>query len=266
MATSRNGADVLKTAIVRLLRQDFLETRVPGITDLPLFIQDRPQPFTPEPYVYIYLVDSEEVDKTQTSSSRDYRIRAQVVTKSAHNRSAETERDAIVDEITRVIDTPGAPYINLRNEGYNVYIQNVGNVEKFVDDSTRGSTYFIANMELQFVADFVGTPESEFPVQDPIFTYAGFTFPPINEQIELGDVGTITGATTYPSNNNGWDFVSVTYSLASDSQGSILGNVVTVDGTDDPIVIITTLNYEFSTDTSITTTVVHTTNFERIRS
>ena len=263
---SRNAADLLKTAIVRRLRSDFLHERVPGITEQPLFIQDRPQPFTPEPYVYIYVVNSDEVDVTTTGTARDYFLRAQVVTKSAHNSSSETVRDAIIDEITRVLDVDTRNYINLVNDGFNIYIQNVGSITKFVDDTTRGATYFIGNIELHFRADFIGLPETNLPIQQAIYTFDGFDRP-VTGTIELWDTGTITGATTYPSDNNGWDFVPPpVYQLGVGSGGTLNNNVITVGDSRATIQVIAQLSYEFDTDNDITTILTDTDSWARRRS
>ena len=263
MAQSRNGAEILKTAIVRKLLDDFQHNRVPGIDSTPLIIQSRPQPFTPEPYIYIYEVTSSEVDITKDSSSRQYNIRAQVVTKSDINRSAERVRDAMVDEITRSIDEQTSGYIDITADGYNVYIQNVGEVTKFVDDTTRGATYFIANVEMFFTADFIGAPVVNQPNQANVFTFNGFLRPIRNNSIEMFDSGAIVPATTYPGNNNGWDFVSTSASVTSGAQGRINAGSYTVQSNDDPLGLDIVINYEFSTDTSQTTSLNQTTNFPR---
>ena len=88
----------------------------------------------------------------------------------------------------------------------------------------------------------------------------------MNNQIEFGDAGTITGATTYPSGNAGWNFNTVSYALTQGSQGVLADNVLTVAVGDSPIGIAATLNYQFSTDSTVTTSITDTDLFPRIRS
>ena len=263
---SRDGAAVLKTAIVRRLNSDFQHGRVPGITETPDVLQVRPRPLQGYPYIYVASITDTEVNKTLSGlSSREYLIHIQVVTRSRHTGTQEATREAIVDEIVRILDADTDDYLDLTNDGYNNYIQNVDTINR-VSREVGGSTFFIADMELSFVMDFIGLPQTRQPIQQALYTYAGFEFTPTGDRIEMWDSGTITGAASYSSNNNGWDFTSATYALTGGSQGSLSGNVLTVDGDDSPLGLTASLNYEFNTDTSVTTTLTDTDNWTRIRS
>jgi hypothetical protein len=103
------------------------------------------------------------------------------------------------------------------------------------------------------------------PVASPTLTYSDFTLEPQNDIYELHDSGVITLSSTYP-NSNGWQFSSVDYSLASDSDGSISGNVVTVDSGDDFIAIVSVINYVQAADNSITTTIFNRTEVNSVKS
>ena len=262
----RIGISEIKTAVTRKLRTDFNHTTVTGLTQDPLIIQDRPINSVDEPYVYIYEEDTIEVQKTKNSSSTDYFIIAQVVVRTTQSDDANVIRDGIVDEITRIVDTDEDNYIQIDNQGYNVYIQNVDSVTAFGPYDEDGATYFQANMTLQFRADFIGVPSTRNPIQAPIYTFADFTFPPTSNRVEVSDAGTITGATTYASANQGWDYVSVMYALISGGQGSLTDNVLTVGAADSPLGLTSTINYRFSSDNTITTSLTANTNFRRIRS
>ena len=258
MALVRNGASFIKTALVRALRTGFTHTRVPGLTANPLIIQDRPLNSIDEPYIYIYTEEVTETNKTKDRSSNNYFIIAQVVVRVLQNEDGSRTRDAIVDEITNLIDTNTDGYIGLVNDGFNVYEQNIENVILLDKYEERGGTYFQANVTIQIEADFIDLPQDRDPVQQAVFTFNGFTFPPTNNRIECFDSGRITGDTSYPSNNNGWDFRSVTYSLIGGGQGTLTGNNLDVDTNDDPLGLITETNYEFGTDNTISTSITDT--------
>ena len=257
----------LKTAIVRKLRADFNHTRIPGLTELPLIIQDRPLHNTPEPYIYVEIYPDaiEEVDVTKSSSSYDYFVNIQVMTKSLHNQDSKRQRDLMTSEAQRVLDVETNGYVNLTNEGFNVYVQTVESVTP-LESYERGADYFYSTILMRFTINFVGLPQTVLPVQAASYTFAGFTFAPTGSDIETYDAGTITGAATYPSNNNGWDFTTASYALTSGSEGTLNNNVLTVASDDDPLGLVATINYEFNTDTSVTTSVTDTDTFSRIKS
>ena len=169
----------------------------------------------------------------------------------------------MVDEITRSIDTQTSGYLDVTSEGYNVYIQNVEDVTKFVDDTTRGATYFIANVEMFFTANFIGAPVVNQPNQANVFTFNGFQRPVRNNSLEMFDSGAITPASTYPSNNNGWDFVSTSFSIISGGQGRINSGIYTIGQNDNTLGLDVIINYEFSSDTTQTTSLNQTSNFPR---
>ena len=264
--SQRIGVAEIKTAVVRKLRTDFNHTGISGLSQDPLIIQDRPLNSVLEPYVYIIEQDTLEVQKTKNSSSTDYFIVAQVVVRTTQSEDGNTIRDGIMDEITRIIDTNEDNYIQIDSQGYNVYIQNVDEIvipDPYDED---GATYFQANMVLQFRADFIGLPSTRDPIQAPIYSFADFTFSPTNNRVEVSDAGTITGAATYASGNQGWNFNTVTYALISGGQGTLATNVLTVGATDSPLGLVSTINYQFASDNTITTSLTATTNFRRIRS
>ena len=262
---SRYGSEVIEEALYIRLNNDFTHTRVPGLTEIPLILIERPVPGDIEPYIYINVEDSEEIDVTKDRSSRIYYVTIQVVTRSQHNQSAERQRDLITDEVVRIIDVGTDNYIELVNEGYSVYEQNVKAIN-IAHTEERGATYWFGNITCEITAEFIDLPQDRDPVQAAQFTFSGFEFLPMENQIECFDSGRITGDTSYPSNNNGWDFRSATYSLINGGQGTLTGNNLDVGTTDDPLGLITEINYEFGTDNTISTSITDTDTFQRIKS
>ena len=266
MSTSRDATSVLKTGIVRKILAEFNVSNVDGVNTIPTTIQVRPQPFTEAPYIYINKVRSNETDKTKTSASRDYQVSILVVTESAHNQSTEKTRDQIAAEVVRILDTTQDGYIDLLLDGFNIYTQNAETGETDTNETQAGITQFGYSIDAEFTIDFVGLPENTNPVQNPSFAFSLFSFPPQNNQIERYDSGVITPSTTYPSNNNGWNFIDASYSISPGAGGTFANGDYDVTNAADPVSLDSSLRYEFIDDTSTTTTLSATTSFERIDS
>ena len=263
---NRNGANVLKTALVRKLRSEFDHSRVPGLTEIPLIIQERPLDNTPEPYVYVKTNRTPEVDKTKSASSIDYIMDIDVCTRSQQNQDSRALRDAIVDEVTSILDTDISSYVNILEEGFNIYIQTINSTTP-LEFEEKGASYFKSVITLQVRMEFVGLPVDVGPTQAPTFSYSLFAFDPTTTGlIERYDGGVITPATTYPSNNNGYDFVDASYSISAGAVGTFVNGDYDVPIGGEPISLDSSLRYEFSTDTSITDTLTATTNFPLIDS
>ena len=259
------GSDILKTAVVRKLRADFNHNRIPGLTEIPVIIQDRPLNNTPEPYIYIQLIDVTETDLRKTNSSYIYTLLLEVLTRSQQNEDSKRTRDNIVNECCNILEVQPSDYLDLTNDGFNNHYQTIGTITPNTFEE-RGATYFKTNIEVSFTMDFVGLPQTRIPVQQAIYTFSGFEFLTSGRNIELYDSGRITGASTYPSANNGWDFTSIDYALPPTSDGTLLGNNYNVGIDDNELVILANIEYEFGTDNTITTAVPDTDRFNRITS
>ena len=258
------GERPLKTAIVRKLNADFNHTKIPGLTAIPTVIQDRPLAGLPQPYIYVEIAPGQvrEVDVTKSGSSFEYLVNVQVVTKSQTNQDSKAQRDLIISEVQNVLDTDnGGGYLDLSTEGYNVYVQNAIRVQPG-ETLGVGADYFFSTLVLAVRMQFVGTPESTEPVQAPSFTYSLFRFDPsATGHIERYDAGVITPATTYPSSNNGWDFLDASYSISLGAGGTFANGDYDVPVGADPVRLDSSLRYEFSSDTTILTTLSATTDF-----
>ena len=259
------GTSHLKTAIVRKLRAQFNTASVPYIpSDWNTIIQSKPTVNTPYPYICVEIDanDIKEVAVTDSGSSYDYFVSIKSVTRSKINADTRQSRDSMVTEVQRILDVEFGDYINLSNFGFNIYVQTVESVS--LDElNEMGTEFYSGDVTLRVRMETTGSKTA--PVASPTLTYSDFTLEPQNNTYELHDSGVITLSSTYP-NSNGWQFSSVDYSLASDSDGSISGNVVTVDSGDDFIAIVSVINYVQAADNSITTTIFNRTEVNSVKS
>lgn len=248
------GTAQLKTAIVRRLRAQFNTAAVPYIpTDWNTIIQAKPIATTPYPYIHVEIDDNniQEVAVTATGSSYDYFVGINAVTRSEVNADFRQTRDAMIAEIQRILDVDYDEYLNLSNEGFNVYIQTAESVS--LDElNEMGTDFYTGEVILKVRMESVGSRTS--PEIDVNYTYAGFETTPQNGQYELHDSGTITLPTTYPA-SNGWIFSEVEYSLTSDSDGTLSNNVVTVASGDENIGVSVVVTFTQAHDSSVETTV-----------
>lgn len=259
------GTAQLKTAIVRRLRAQFRTAAVPYIPSTwNTIIQSKPVDSTPYPYICVEIDnnDIKEVAVTAQGSSYDYFVGIKVVTRSEINADTRETRDAMVSEVQRILDVDYDEYLNLESKGFNIYIQTVESVE--IDElNEMGTDFYTGNVVLKVRMEQIGSMTS--PVAEISQVYAGFNTEPINKQFELHDSGTITMPTTYEP-SNGWIFNSVTYELASDSNGTISGNVATVSSGDSLVAISSVITFESALDSAVTTTVFYRTEYEAIKS
>ena len=259
------GTAQLKTAIVRRLRAQFRTAAIPYIPSTwNTIIQSKPVDNTPYPYICVEIDnnDIKEVAVTAQGSSYDYFVGIKVVTRSEVNADTRESRDAMVSEVQRILDVDYDEYLNLESKGFNIYIQTVESVD--IDElNEMGTDFYIGTVVLKVRMEQIGSMTS--PIANPSQEYAGFNTDPINRQYELHDSGTITMPTTYEP-SNGWIFNSVTYELASDSDGSISGNVATVSSGDDLVAISSIITFESALDSAVTTTVFYRTEYEGVKS
>jgi hypothetical protein len=248
------GTAQLKTAIVRKLRAQFRTAAVPYIPPTwNTIIQAKPIASTPYPYISLEIDsnDIKEVDVTATGSSYDYFVGIKTVVRSESNYDTRETRDAMVAEIQRILDVDYDEYINILSNGYNVYIQTVESV-LISEENQMGTDFYVGDVMLKVRMESVGSQTA--PAAEVALTYSDFHVTPQNSKFEINDTGNITLPVTYPP-SNGWVFQSVEYSLASDSDGTIVDNVVNVASGDDFIAIVSVITFESAIDGTTTTTV-----------
>lgn len=259
------GNAQLKTAIVRRLRAQLRTAAIPYVPDTwNTIIQSMPTVNTPYPYVHVE-IDSDdivEVAVTDSGSSYDYFVSIKAVSRSEINADTRETRDALVSEIQRVLDVNYDEYINLESNGFNIYIQTVESIN--IDQLNQlGTDLFIGDVTLKVRMEQVGSRTAPTSVISE--TYQNFSTQPENDTYELYDSGNITFPTSYAT-SNGWIFDSVTYSLTSDSDGTISGNVVTVGNTDSFIGVSTVITFASALDTLVKTTIFTRKEINSIRS
>ena len=248
------GTAQLKTAIVRKLRAELRTASIPYVPNTwNTIIQSMPTVNTPYPYVHVEIDanDIQEVAVTAQGSSYDYFVGIKAVSRSEANADTRETRDALVAEIQRILDVDYSNYINLESKGFNLYVQTVEsvNIEQL---NELGTDIFVGDVILKVRMEQIGSMTSPNAVVNE--TYQNFRNDPTGGFYELYDSGTVTMPTSYPT-SNGWLFDSVSYSLTSDSDGTISGNVITVGNTDDFIGISTVITFASALDTSVTTTI-----------
>ena len=259
------GTSQLKTAIVRRLRAQFRTAAVPYIPSTwNTIIQSKPIDNTPYPYICVEIDnnDIQEAAVTSQGSSYDYFVGVKIVTRSEINADTRESRDAMVSEVQRILDVDYDEYLNLESKGFNVYIQTVESVN-ISELNEMGTDFYTGDVMLKVRMEQIGSMTS--PLVRVSQEYAGFNTDPINRQFELHDSGTITMPTTYEP-SNGWIFNSVTYELASDSDGTISGNVATLSSGDNLVAISSIITFESALDSAVTTTVFYRTEYEGVKS
>ena len=259
------GTAQLKTAIVRKLRAQFRTAAIPYVPNTwNTIIQSMPTVNTPYPYVHVEIDanDIQEVAVTAQGSSYDYFVGIKAVSRSEINADTRETRDALVAEIQRILDVDFDKYINLESKGFNLYVQTVEsvNIEQL---NELGTDIFVGDVILKVRMEQIGSMTSPTAVINE--TYQNFRSEPQNGYYELYDSGTVTMPTSYAS-SNGWIFDSVSYSMTSDSDGSVSGNIVTVGNTDNLIGISTTITFVSALDTSVTTTIFNRKELRAIKS
>ena len=96
--------------------------------------------------------------------------------------------------------------------------------------------------------------------------YEDFTFEPAGFTIERFDSGTIIPDTTYPSGNNGWDFVDANFSISSGGAGTFSSGRYTIPAGGEPVSLDSTLRYNLNADPTETTSLSATTQWNVIDS
>lgn len=259
------GTSQLKTAIVRRLRAQFRTAAVPYIpTTWNTIIQSKPTGNTPYPYICVEIDDNDIVEAAVTAqgSSYDYTVGIKVVTRSEINADIRETRDGMISEIQRILDVDYDEYLNLESKGFNVYIQTVESVN-ISESNEMGTDFYTGDVMLKVRMEQIGSRTAPVAIIEE--TYSGFNTAPSNDLYELYDSGTITMPTTYPP-SNGWIFNNVAYSLASDSDGTISGNLVTVASGDDLISVVSVITFESALDSSVLTTVFYRQEISAVKS
>ena len=262
----RSGTDEIRRVIFNRIKDGFDFTTVNGLSAAPTFTQN-PQRNTPEPYIYVYSVDSTEIDVTKESASKEYTINVEVLLRYNSRRGGQRQADEMIDEVIRdVRGFDSSEYPDASAAGYNIYMITTGAQQSEIMKD-RGANYYKVTLPVIVRATYVGFEFDSQPVQAVTFNSANFEFnPDTTRNIEWFDNGVITFSTVYPSDNNGWNFDNVNYVLATNAEGTFVSPTYTIDSDDTPLGVDSTINYTFDTDLTRTTDLTETVSFARIRS
>ena len=258
----RSGSDEIRRGLFGRINTGFDYQRVNGLTSKPPITQN-PTRQTGEPYIYVFSVREREVDQQKRSTPKEYYLYVEICARYNSYGGGQRQVNRMMDEVVRAIRNNGYP--DLSSVGYSIYNLTIGEIEEF-SFKERGANYYKARIPVLIRAEFVELPQDVNPVQALIYQFSGFAHTPTNNRIEEGDSGAITFNETYPSNNNGWDFTSVSYAVAPGAQGSLADRVYTIGSSDETLGVTGQLSYEFGTDTDVTTTINDTQSFSRIKS
>ena len=259
----RSGMDEVKASIAKSIRDGFDYTNVNGLTSIPAITQN-PTRQTQTPRIYIYAVGQNEIDTTKEDVPIEYEINVEVLVRYNAYRGGNRQAHQMLDEvigITRGLTAADYPVVN----GYSIYRIQFGDIRtnKFIRE---GQQYFNIVCPFYISATQDRVPSTLLPAQDPEFTYSDWTFTPTNNRLERWDTGNIIPATSYPSNNNGWNFTSATYAIAPGADGTYTDGNYSLDADDTVVSMTSTINYTNDIDSSQTTALDATTSWERIDS
>ena len=247
---SRDLTPVILSYFCETLTDGISTDTIDGISTLPWITRQITGQET-YPYINVRSGIISDASLYKSDTTKRYNIEIQII-----GNTSPRQVNQIANEIIRLIDVAPADLPTLVNDGVDltrIVLQQGGAVEEQLPSRTA----FIKTIILDVDADFIGLPTSRQPAQSPIYTFTGFEFAPESGLIELYDSGTVTGATTYPTPNNGWDFVSTTYNPQSP---------ISIGETGDTT-LAATINYRFATEPTLTTTLSPPpATFRRIRS
>ena len=264
-SSTRSSADEIRAAVAAEIRNNFDYRNVRGLTENPTVTQN-PTRQTQEPYIYVYSVGQIEIDSTKDDTPFQYHVAIEVTLRYNSYRGGQRQGEEIMNEVfSYVRGKNSSEYPDLSQYGFNVYNTTTGDTVEFTD-RLRGANYYKVVTALYVTASWTGQELQVQPIQAPEYTYSGFSYTPISNNIERYDAGNIIPAQTYTSPNNGWSFNTVGYALPASAEGVYDGTDYTLTATNEPVAIDSTINYELVNDDTITTALTATTSWSRIDS
>ena len=99
------------------------------------------------PYIRIYSVSNDETDQNQTNYITEVITRLEVVTRFTGDSGGELDSNLITDEILQLVRTRSANYINLDEEGFNVYTSQIESIN-YLEEDASDYTYFRVVIEV----------------------------------------------------------------------------------------------------------------------
>lgn len=99
------------------------------------------------PFIRIYSVSNDEINQNQTSYLTETITRLEVITRFSGDNGGELDSNLITDEILKIVRTRSADYIDLDEQGFNVFSSTVAGINYLTEDSD-DYTYFRTIIEL----------------------------------------------------------------------------------------------------------------------
>lgn len=251
---ARSAADEVRRIVASTLSDGFNSNNIPGLTTTPTITQNPTRRIDEDLWIEVISAGENEVDGDFVAQPYEYLVYVSVITKAGSYGGGQRQSDAVIREFKRLLRfKTGFP--DLTGVGYSIYKMTTDPV---VSDIYRlgGSNFYKSVMPLLVSAEFVGVSAAEDPIQLPIFTYTGWGVEPTGTRIVTGDAGDInTQLTGYASPNRGWTFLPpATVELPIGGDGTLVNGVLTVGAADGNIDLAVDLNYEFASNSALTTT------------
>ena len=99
------------------------------------------------PFIRIYSVSNDEINQNQTSYLTETITRLEVITRFSGDNGGELDSNLITDEILKIVRTRSADYIDLDEQGFNVFSSTVAGINYLTEDGD-DYTYFRTIIEL----------------------------------------------------------------------------------------------------------------------
>jgi hypothetical protein len=99
------------------------------------------------PYIRIYSVSNDEIDQNQTNYITEVITRLEVVTRFTGDSGGELDSNLITDEVLELVRTRTSSYINLDDEGFNVFTTQIETIN-YLEEDASDYTYYRVIIEV----------------------------------------------------------------------------------------------------------------------
>jgi len=99
------------------------------------------------PFIRIYSVSNDEINQNQTSYLTETITRLEVITRFSGDNGGELDSNLITDQVLQLVRTRSADYIDLDEQGFNVFSSTVAGINYLTEDG-EDYTYFRTIIEL----------------------------------------------------------------------------------------------------------------------
>jgi hypothetical protein len=99
------------------------------------------------PYIRIYSVSNDEIDQNQTNYITEVITRLEIVTRFTGDSGGELDSNLITDEVLELVRTRTSSYINLDDEGFNVFTTQIETIN-YLEEDASDYTYYRVIIEV----------------------------------------------------------------------------------------------------------------------